>query len=281
MEGPAGMVHTTKKIQKKIATNYYKDLLKYEDRPNIELGEMFFPQEDRVCEEENRDLEEPFCENEIKTAVFGSYSDGAPGADGLSFMFYQKYWDVVKGDLVKMFESFHQGRLPIRRINFANISLIPKENGACTTKIFKTISLLNCSYKIFTKVLTNRINRVTDRLICRNQTSFIKGRYILESVVSAHEIIHSVYQSGEPGVVLKLYYEKAYDKVNWDFLLEVLEKRDFRTKWISWIRNILYNGFVGITVNNSEGNHFCTGKGLRQGDPPLPYYVQPCGRCAH
>jgi hypothetical protein len=114
------------------------------------------------------------------------------------------------------------------------------------------------------------INRVLDRLNCSNQTTFIRGRYIRESIVSAHEIIHSVYQKGDAGVGLKLDYEKSYDKVNWDFLLEVLEKRGFGAKWHSWIRKIVHNGSVGVTVYNSEGDHFCTGKGLRQEDPLFP-----------
>jgi hypothetical protein len=74
-------------------------------------------------------------------------------------------------------------------------------------------------------VLTNRISKVADRLVASNQTTFIKGRYILESVGTAHEIIHSVHKSKQQCFILKLDYEKAYDKVNWNFLLEVLEKR--------------------------------------------------------
>jgi hypothetical protein len=79
---------------------------------------------------------------------------------------------------------------------------------------FRPISLLNCSCKIFTKVLTNRIGLVADRIIASNQTTFIKGRYILESMVTSHEILHSVHQSKQKGVILKLDYEKVYDKVN-------------------------------------------------------------------
>jgi hypothetical protein len=60
---------------------------------------------------------------------------------------------------------------------------------------FRPISLLICSYKIFTKVLTNRIGVIAVRLIASNQTSFIKGRYILESVVSAHEILHDMHHN--------------------------------------------------------------------------------------
>jgi len=76
----------------------------------------------------------------------------------LSFMFYQKFWHVVKDDLMKLFQSFYEGSLDIFRINFSNITLISEDPNACTINKFRSISLLNCSYKIFTKVLTNRIN---------------------------------------------------------------------------------------------------------------------------
>jgi len=62
---------------------------------------------------------------------------------------------------------------------------------------------------------------VADRLIASNQTAFIKGRYILESVVAAHEIIHEVHKQKDAGVILKLDYEKAYDRVSWSFLEDI------------------------------------------------------------
>jgi hypothetical protein len=149
--------------------------------------------------------------------VFESYSDGAPDPDGLSFIFYQKFWDVIKGDLVEMFDDFYKGELDLYRLNFALITIIPKEQDARTMNKFMPISLLNCSYKIFTKVLTNRMGRVIKRLVASNQTAFIKGRCTLESVVTTHKVIHSVHQGKYEGLVLKLDYEKAYNKVNWDF----------------------------------------------------------------
>ena len=75
--------------------------------------------------------------------------------------------------------------------------------------------------------------KIIDRLISPNQTAFIKGRYILESVVAVHEIIHEVARRKEEDIILKLDYEKAYDRVNWDFLLEVLKSRGFSHQWVN------------------------------------------------
>jgi hypothetical protein len=222
IEGTDGVVSSTENIIK-VATQYYKEIFKFEPRPQINISNNFFSEGGKVSEEENAVLEEEFTEEEIKKRVFESYPDGAPGPNGISFMFYQHFWNVVKGDLIEMFDDFHKGRLDLYRLNFALVTIIPKEKDARTMNKYRPISLLNCSYKIFTNVITNRIGRVIDRLVDCNQTAFIKDRFILESVVIAHEVIHSVHQSRKQGVVLKLDYEKAYDKVSWD-LLYVLGK---------------------------------------------------------
>jgi hypothetical protein len=99
--------------------------------------------------------------------------------------------------------------------------------------------------------------------------SSLKGD-ILEGVVTAHEVLHSVHHGKQQGYVVKLDYEKAYDKVNWMFFIDVLRKRGFGSKWLEWIRCILFRGLVGVTINNEEGEFFQTGKGLRQGDPLSP-----------
>jgi hypothetical protein len=71
-------------------------------------------------------------------------------------------------------------------------------------------------------MLTLRLGKIMNTLISPQQTAFIQGRYILESVVIAHELVHILSKSGEPGLILKLDYEKAYDRVNWGFCLKSL-----------------------------------------------------------
>jgi hypothetical protein len=173
-------------------------------------------------------LEAPFSEEEIREALFGSHADGAPGPDGIPFFFYQKFWELVKPEILSMFNDFSKGELDIYRLNFAMLTLIPKEADADVMRKFRPISLLNCIFKLFTKVITNRLALIMDKIISHNQTAFIKGRYILESVVTAHEVLHSVHKSKDKVIVLKLDYEEAFDKVDLDFLVELLDKRGLK-----------------------------------------------------
>ena len=102
------------------------------------------------------------------------------------------------------------------------ITLIPKVKEANTIKQYRPICLLNVDYKWITETLTNRLTPITKEIIGRNQIGFIKGRNILEGVVVLHEALHELRKSKGHGLILKIDFEKAYDRVRWDFLEEVL-----------------------------------------------------------
>jgi hypothetical protein len=119
---------------------------------------------------------------------------------------------------MSLFRSFERGDLNIDRFNYAMIILIPKEEGAKNLRKFRPISLINCSFKIFAKALKNRLEHICDRLLSPNQTTFVKGKFILESVVSAHEIIHFVARNRENVLVLKLDYKRPMTELTGSFL---------------------------------------------------------------
>jgi hypothetical protein len=102
----------------------------------------------------------------------------------------------------------------VSRLNYAVIILVPKEEDARTLKKYRPISLINRNFKIFSKVLNNRIEVLYGRLLAPNQTAFVRGKFILESVVSAHKIIHDAVKKKQKGLILKLDYENAYGRVD-------------------------------------------------------------------
>jgi len=96
------------------------------------------------------------------------------------------------------------------------------------------------------------------------------GRFIMEVIVTLHESIHEIKRKNQRGLLLKLDFEKAYDKVNWDFLQQALRMKGFSAQWCKWIESIVTGGSVGIKINYDIGKFFHTEKGLRQGDPLSP-----------
>jgi hypothetical protein len=124
-----------------------------------------------------------------------------------------------------MVKDWNEGNLDLFRLN-SLLTLIPKEAEAVTIQNFRPITLTNCSFKIFSKCSTDRLGVISEKLISPNQTYFIKERYILESVVSAHEIIHNAVHNVQTGFILKPNYEKTYDRVDKAFILEIMKMRE-------------------------------------------------------
>jgi hypothetical protein len=135
-----------------IAVDFYKKLFGKEDKLDIDLGENFWDDGNKVSDAENAELDKDFFEEEIKDAVFGSYAEGALGPDGFSFIFYQRFWEVIKYDLINLFKAFERDEAEHYRMNFAMLTLIPKEADATSLK-YRPIALTNCSFIFLLKLV--------------------------------------------------------------------------------------------------------------------------------
>lgn len=113
--------------------------------------------------------------------------------------FYQKIWDLVQRDLLRMLDDFRVGTLSIQRLNYDIITLLPKCKTAAHIYNFRPICLLNVSFKILSKVLMNRLNRVVGGIISQSQTTFIKDIYILERVLVLHETHNTLHREKSLG----------------------------------------------------------------------------------
>jgi len=124
--------------------------------------------------------------------------------------------------MVVLFSDFHNLKLDIGRFNYGIITLLPKCKEANSIKQYRPICLLNIVYKIFTKTLMLRLDKVMGKIINKCQSGFLKDRNIMDDILALHEILHDTRNKKKDGLILKLYFEKAYDKLNWDFLFDCL-----------------------------------------------------------
>ena len=95
-------------------------------------------------------------------------------------------------DIMALFAELRNGDLPLYKLNFRVITLLPKKENAVQIQQYRPICLLNVSFKNFTKVATNRITDLAHKVVRPSQTAFMPGRHILEGVVVLHETIHEM-----------------------------------------------------------------------------------------
>ncbi|WVZ91838.1 hypothetical protein U9M48_037961 [Paspalum notatum var. saurae] len=234
---------------KKYITNFYKELFGPPEINNFSLEESWTSDILQVSPIENEILIAPFSEREIREAIFSMDHNKAPGPDGFPAEFYQHFWDIIKEDLMYMFEDLSKGELPLFSLNFGVITLIPKVQEANLIQQYRPICLLNESFKIFNKVAAIRLKVVADHVINPSQTAFMKERNILQGVIILHETIHELHKQKLDGI---------------------LRMKGFSPKWIKWGETFISGGSVAVNVNDEVGRFFQTKKGLRQGDPLFP-----------
>ncbi|XP_071939906.1 uncharacterized protein [Coffea arabica] len=190
----------------------------------------------------NDKLTKEVMENEIDDALFSMNPEKAPGQDGMTPMFFQKFWSSIKSDIIPAIKAFFHSGLMLKSINHTVISLIPKILHPTNLKNYRPISLCSVIYKIISKILANRLKSILDNCISKTQSAFIPDRQILDNVIIAHEYMHYLKnkRQGKDGyMAIKLDMAKAYDRVEWHFLLAMMEQMGFCSIWINWIHSCL------------------------------------------
>ena len=81
--------------------------------------------------------------------------------------------------------------------------------------------------------MANRLRRVVDKVVSPSQNDFVEGRQILDAALTANEVVDSMLRRNDGGVVCKLDIEKAYDHLNWEFVLKVMRRKGFGQRWLS------------------------------------------------
>ncbi|KAL9661679.1 hypothetical protein QQ045_026505 [Rhodiola kirilowii] len=159
----------------------------------------------------------------------------APGPDGFPAVFYQRHWHVVRRTVIEKVNQFFRDGILEEGLNETMIVLIPNCKRPKRVEDFRPISLCNVIVKIVTKILANQLKAALPAVVSEAQNAFLPGRQISDNIILAHEVLHfiKIRREQKTGYFsLKLDMSKAYDRIEWRFLEEMLVKMGLPEKWI-------------------------------------------------
>ena len=182
--------------------------------------------------------------------------------------FILSFWPDISDLLFNSYKcSIDNGFLSMSQRNGIITSLPKKDKDCLYIKNYRPISLLTVDYKIFAKMLANRLKKCIHKLIHPDQSGFLKDRNIGSNIRLILDIIDYTDFNDIPGAILLINVEKAFDSINHDFLFQILQNFNFGDQFISWKKTV-YSSRKNYVINNG----FLTdpkemAKGIFQGCP--------------
>ena len=255
---------------------FYSDLFSREMLDLTSQRDLFSYVKSRLSESEQASCEGPLTLAEASEALQRSNRNKSPGADGLTVEFYSQFWDKLGELLVSVFnQGLARGELP-ESMKASVTRLVHKKDDKRLLKNWRPISLLNVDYKICSKAVSFRLSRVLGSIVDPDQTCSVPGRSIHSNLVLLRDTLAFIDRTGETGILLSLDQEKAFDRVDRIFLLNLLEHFGFGP-WFRACIATLYNGaFMRVLVNDFLSNPILLERGVRQGDALSPMLYVLC-----
>ena len=251
-----------------VATSYFEALYTTSNLSNIE--ETTTAILTRVIEKMNTELAKDFTREEMVAALKQIHPTKALGPNGMSAMFYQKYWSIISDSVVNIVLNVLNHNLLIGDLNKTNIALVPKTKNPKRMTKFRLISLCNVIYKLISKTVTNRLKALLPQLILENQSAFTSDLLITDNVLVAFELMHYLNHktSGKDSIMaIKLNISKVFDQVEWSFVKSVMVRMGFNLKWINSIMQCITSVSYSVIINGVTYGNITPTRGLCQGDP--------------
>jgi len=254
--------------------DFYKNL--YSSQSNVfqnDDSNMFLkdPNIPKLSEIQKASCEGRISKEECKQALESFEPGKTPGNDELPVEFYKTFWVSLEDYLIDVFNSSFEYEMSNSQKQ-AIITLLDKKGRDRTyLENWRPISLINVDTKIVSKAVDNRMKKILPGIIHHNQSGFVKNRLIGETTRSILDIMQHTDTLKIPGLLLFIDFEKAFDSIEWDYLIACLKAFNFGPELIKWVNTVYKNVSSCILNKGFFSDSFLLQRGVRQGDPLSPY----------
>ena len=265
----AGSLKTNDSDILNITHSFYKDLYSSHAASTDKINSWF---ESIQPDKKLTETEKSLCEGKItleecKGAILKIKGNKSPGLDGLCIEFYKEFWDTIGHIMVEAFnESYDNETLSISQ-QTSVFSLIFKKGDRTDIKNYRPISLTNLDYRILAFILANRLQKVMGNIISSCQTAYIRGRYMGYNIRLVNDIIDNYEKLENNGILFMADFKKAFDTLEWGFILKALQFFNFGESFIKWITTIYHSPKACVKNNGFMSETFELHRGIRQGCP--------------
>jgi hypothetical protein len=256
--------------------SYYKNLLMEPPTDHLQaINSILKKILNEVTKEKNEALMIPITQEEVDQSLKDTPLGKSPRPDGFTSNFFHYCWGIIRKDVWEIIKDSRRSSKVLQALNATFLTLIPKENNTTSPLHFRPISLCNVIYKLLMKIIATHLKPILLFLISLEQSGYVERRQIPKSVILAHEVIHSLHSTKTQGMLLKLDLSKVFDKLSWSYLRSTLLAFGFDPIWVSWIVNLTSSAMFSILINDIPSKSFSPSRGIRQGDPLLPFLFIP------
>jgi exonuclease III len=225
----------------------------------------------KLSEDERNSLETDITVEELDEAVAKCNGNSAPGIDGIGNRFIKKFWSFFRIPLLEYILVCNNRGTLTETFRTALIRLIPKKGDVSHIKNWRPISLLSCFYKIVSKAVDARLEKVIDKVTSLAQKAYNKKRFIQEALINTIDTIRHCEQNEINGVILSIDQKKAFDSVFHPYMREVYRFFGFGEAFIKLLDTIGTNRTARIILDGGKNSQeFALDRGFAQGNSPSP-----------
>jgi Reverse transcriptase (RNA-dependent DNA polymerase) len=225
----------------------------------------------KLTDQERESLDVPLSIAELDLSVKNAKLRSAPGADGYSNILIQRCWKYLRLPLLNYSNfCFNSGQLT-HNFRSARIKLIPKKGDVTKLKNWRPISLLSNLYKILSRAINNRLNKIINRVCSRAQKGYNSYRYTQEVLINTWEKISYCRKNGIKGAIVAIDMAKAFDTLSHNYVNAVYKFFNIGPNMCRWLNLIGKDRVACISLGTGkDSNYFNLGRGRPQGDNVSP-----------